>query len=189
MATLQQVKQKESEATIHAEWLRSEQKQKESDAKWATWMKQLQDEQGKKQKEASDDYVWRITELDQQCVQQDERYIKLQQRLHVSKTSVQSTALYQCHGNPLVSVHALPPPLSVSQQLLPALSPCMPAQAPQVSQLRGGTVCAAAASSVDSSKRAAASVSGGFCATMYDCTNSGDQTRKRSGQIRTSCER
>ncbi len=112
-------------------------KQKESDAKWAAWVKQLKDEQAKKQNEASYDYVQCIAELDQQCMQQDEWYVKMQWRLHVSQTSVQSTTLYQCHGNPSVSLHVPPPPQLVLQQLPPVPSPCMPARAPQVSQLRG----------------------------------------------------
>ncbi len=142
LATLQQEKRKESEAAsraaTHAEWLRREEKQKESDAKWAVWVIQLQEDQAKKQKEAIDDYVWRVAELDQQCTQQDQWDGELQRRLHVSQTGVQSTTLYQCHGNPSVSVHALPPPPSVSQKLLPAPPPCMPACMPQVAQSREG---------------------------------------------------
>ncbi len=117
-ATLHE-KQKENEAAICAEQIRSEEKQKESDGKWAAWVNQLWADQAKKQKEASDDYMHRIADLDQQCVQQDEQYCALQQRLHVSETSAQSTILYQWHGNPSVSVRVPPPPLSVLQQLLP----------------------------------------------------------------------
>ncbi len=118
-------KQMESEATIHTEWIRSDEKQKDTNAKWMAWMNQLQVDQAKKQKEASDDYMRHIADLNQQHAQQDEQYGELQRRLHVSESSVQPTVLYQSHGNPSVSVCAPPPPPSVSQQLPPMPHPCM----------------------------------------------------------------
>ncbi len=59
-------KQKESKAAIHAEQIRSEEKQKESDTKCVACVNQLQADQVKKQKEANDDYMHRIAELNQQ---------------------------------------------------------------------------------------------------------------------------
>ncbi len=59
-------KQAESDAAIWAEWIRSNEKQKELDAKWATWVNQLQVEQAKKQKDANDELMRRIANLKQQ---------------------------------------------------------------------------------------------------------------------------
>ncbi len=134
-------KQKENkaaiQAAIHTEWKQSEEKQKDGDAKWAAWVTQLQADLAKKQKEASDDHVRRIAELDQQRMQQDEQYSELQQRMHVSESSAQSTILYQCHGDPSVSVHAPPPLPLVLQQLLPMPHLCMPVHVLQASQPKG----------------------------------------------------
>ncbi len=100
-------------------------------------MDQLQADQAKKQKEASDDYMRRIANLNQQCMQQDEWYGELQQRLHVSESSAQSTILHQSHSNPSVSVR-MPP--SASYQLPPVPRPCMFACVSQVSQQKGAHV-------------------------------------------------
>ncbi len=81
--------QMESNAAIQAEWIRSDEKQKELDAKWAAWVNQMQMEQAKKQKDTSDDFMRRIADLMQQRVQQDERYGELQQTLHVRESAAQ----------------------------------------------------------------------------------------------------
>ncbi len=59
-------KQMESDAAIRAEWINSNEKQAELDAKWVAWVSQLQAEQAKKQKDVSDDFVHCITELKHQ---------------------------------------------------------------------------------------------------------------------------
>ncbi len=47
-------------------------------AKWATWVNQMQAEQAQKQKEMNDDFTRHIAELQQQRVQQDAWYGELQ---------------------------------------------------------------------------------------------------------------
>ncbi len=92
----------------HVDKEKSDAQQTESDTKLMAFMHKLQDDQAKRQKEVDEDFVHRVAELDKQHVQQDERNAEMQRRLHVSQTSAQSTALYQFHSNPLVSVHAPP---------------------------------------------------------------------------------
>ncbi len=58
--------QVEKNAAIRAEWIKSNEQQMALDAKWATWVNQMQAEQAKKQKDMSDDFVHRIAELQQQ---------------------------------------------------------------------------------------------------------------------------
>ncbi len=121
--------QKEHNTALHEQ-------QKESDAKWAAFVQQLQDDQAKCQKEADDDYAHHIAELDKQHVQQDERHIKAQWRLHVSQTSAQSSVLYQFRGDLSVQVHAPPPPPFL-QSLPTALPPHVPVHPSLLSQLNG----------------------------------------------------
>ncbi len=63
--TALRAKQKESNAAIRAEWIRSDEKQKELDTKWAAWVNQLQADQAKKQKDTNDELTRCITNLKQ----------------------------------------------------------------------------------------------------------------------------
>ncbi len=107
--------QAESHAAIRVEWLKSNEKQMELDAKWATWVNQMQADQAKKQKDVINNFVCHIAELQQQRAQQDEWYGELQQRLHVSESAAQSSVLYQSHSSLLVSVC---PPLPLLPSVL-----------------------------------------------------------------------
>ncbi len=97
--------QADSNAAIRAEQIKSNEQQMALDAKWATWVNQMQVEQAKKQKDVNNDFMCHIAELQQQRVQQDAWYGELQQRLHVSESAAQSSIMYQLHSNPLVLVH------------------------------------------------------------------------------------
>ncbi len=53
-------------ATIRVEQAQSTQQQMALNAKWATWVNQLQVDQVQKQKDVNDDFVCRIAELQQE---------------------------------------------------------------------------------------------------------------------------
>ncbi len=59
-------KQAESNTVIWAERIKSNEQQAALDAKWATWVNQMQTEQARKQKEMSDNFACRIANLQQQ---------------------------------------------------------------------------------------------------------------------------
>ncbi len=73
---------------------------KEANATWEALVKQLQDDHAKCQKETEEEQVCRDAEMEKKCVQQEEQHAKQQQRLHISQSSAQSTALYNYSGYP-----------------------------------------------------------------------------------------
>ncbi len=58
--------QTERNDAVHAERAQSTQQKTMLDAKWATWVKLLQEDQAQKQKDANDGLVHRIAKLQQQ---------------------------------------------------------------------------------------------------------------------------